>query len=610
MSNNAIIRPIVPQFFTKVNPTEEGGSQMSDAPSTKTASLENLTPMTDRPNQPSSGALFRFIPGLALFRDYQRQWLVGDALAGVSASVVMIPSMIAYARLMGLPIQNSLYAALVPLVVYPFFCSSRQMIVGPDIAICLLIVSVTAPLAEGDSRRAAVLASALGVMSGLFLLLGSRVKLGKVADFLSKPVLVGYMTGAALILVASQLSGLLGVTLVHNDFFPRVFEAAGKMDQTHLPTLVLGLSLLVLLFGLRRLAPLIPGPLVACLVAIAASVLFHLEQHGVEVVGKFSSGLPGFAVPLVGWHELHSLLPAAVGIAFLAYTEGVLLARAFAEKNGCEISANQELTALGMANFCNGFFQGFSVTGSQSRTTLNDAAGAKTQMSSLAGALSMAVFMVFLTPALAHLPIVALAAILIYGGSRLVEFDAMKRIYRYYPTAAGIAALTTAGVLAAGVVAGILLGVVLSLFGLINRISHPPDAVLREVPGHGFHDVGPAVGETVPGLLAYRFYAPLLFSNAGYFAERVHALIAAAREPVRWFLLDAQAITDIDVTAVEMLHSLRQELKQKGIALKFAHANRPLRELLETTGLALEIGQESFYGSVHECVEAFSSAKF
>ena len=303
-------------------------------------------------------------------------------------------------------------------------------------------------------------------------------------------------------------------------------------------------------------------------------------------------------------------MPAAIGIAFLAYTEGILLARAFAAKNGYDIAPNQELAALGAANLCNGFFQGFPVTGSQSRTTINDGAGGKTQMASLVMAACVALFMFYLTPILAHLPEAALAAILLYGGWTLVEFQAMKRIYRHYPAAAAIAALTTLGVLAAGVVAGILLGVLLSLLTLINRISHPADAVLREVPGHGFHDVGQAAGQTLPGLLAYRFYAPLLFSNCAYFSEHVHSLVAAAPAPVRWLLLDAQAITDIDVTAAEMLHSLHQELKDKGVCLKIAHANPPLLAILECTGLAREIGRESFFPSVHECVAAFSKAKF
>jgi SulP family sulfate permease len=510
---------------------------------------------------------------------------------------------------MGMPPQIGLFAALVPLLVYPLFCSSPQVIVGPDIAICLLIVNAVAPLAGNDGARAAELASVLAALSGLFLLLASRANLGKVADFLSKPVLVGYMTGAALILMASQLSAFLGFPLTHNDFFPRIIEACGKMGQARPPTIILGLGLLVLLLVLRRFGPKVPAALVVCVVAIAASDALGLPEQGVAVVGRFPGGLPRLTMPAFDWRDIQGLLPAAIGISFLAYTEGALLARAFADMNGYEVASNQELAALGAANLCNGLFQGFAVTGSQSRTAINDAAGGKTQLASFVMAASTALFLLFLTPLLAGLPLVALGAILIYGGWRLVEFDAMKRIYRYYPASAAVAAVTTLGVLAAGVVTGILLGVVLSLLGLIKRISHPPDAVLRELPGHGFHDVGQDSGTTEPGLLAYRFYAPLLFSNCSYFAERVHKLIASSPQPVRWFLVDAQAITDIDVTAIEMLQVLCAELSTKGIKMKFAHANRPLRELLERTGLAREIGEESFFASVHECAAAFAAAK-
>jgi SulP family sulfate permease len=541
------------------------------------------------------------------FRGYQRQWLAGDVAAGITGCLVMIPSVIAYARLTGLPPASGLYAALVPLVVYPFFTSSPQVIVGPDIAICLLMVNAIGPLAGKDAARASALAAALSITCGVLLLLASRLKLGKAADFLSKPVLVGYMTGAALILVASQLGGLLGLKLAANDFFPRMLEVFRRWHETHWLTLFFGLGLLALIMALRRWSRKIPVAIIACVAATAISLAFHFEQNGLAVVGGFQGGLPHFEIQRLRWAEVQSLLPAAFGIAFLTYTEGVLLARAFATKNGYEISPNQELGALGAVNLVNGFFQGFPVTGSQSRTTVNDEAGGKTQMASLVMAVCVALFLLFLTPLLAHLPEVSLAAILIFGGWNLVEFAAMQRIYRYYPGAAAIAALTTLGVLAAGVVSGILLGVILSLLTLINRISHPPDAVLRELPGHGFHDVGETAGQTVPGLLVYRFYAPLLFSNCGYFSERVHSLIAASTPPVRWLLLDAQAVTDIDVTAAEMLHALHLELNGKGIALKIAHANRPLRELLDRTGLESEIGDASFFPSVHECVTAFRS---
>jgi SulP family sulfate permease len=552
----------------------------------------------------------RWVPGLALFRDYRREWLSADLLAGVSVCVVMIPSVIAYAGLMGLPPQHGLYAALVPLLVYPFFGSSRQVIVGPDIAISLLIASAIAPLALSNPSRAPVLAATVAVLSGLLLLLGARARIGAIANFLSKPVLVGYMTGAALILVASQLDKLFGIRLEHNDFFPRLAELAGKLRQAHGPTLLFGLGLLAVIVGLRRGAPKIPPALVIVVTAIAASLALELEGQGVAVVGTFPRGLPGFAFPDADWHEIHTLLPAAIGIALLTYAEGILLARAFATKNGYEVNPNQELSALGVADVCTGLFQGFSVTGSQSRTTINDSAGGKTQVASLVAAVTLILFLLFLTPLIARLPVVALAALLIYGGFTLVEFDVMVRIYRFYPRSALLAALTTLGVLAVGVVPGILVGVALSLLALIDRISNPPDAVLRIVPGDGFHDLGEAgAGETMPGFIAYRFYAPLLFSNASHFVERVRQVVAASPTPVRWFLVDAQAITDIDITAAEALRALNKELQQQGIALKFAHTNRPLRQVLERIGFTSELGRESIFHAVHEAAEAFQAAK-
>ena len=556
------------------------------------------------PSRPS--ARTGYIP--AVFRDYRREWLWHDVTAGVSVCVVMIPSVIAYARLMGLPPECGLYAALVPLLIYPLFASSRQVIVGPDIAISLLMAAAIAPLANGDPMHAAMLAATLALLSGLLLVLGARAGIGAVADFLSKPVLVGYMTGAALILVASQLGGLLGISLKSNDFFPRLVEAAGKVSQANVPTVLVGAALLALLLAMRRFTPKIPAAIVVCVLATVVSLAWRLEDHGVAVVGKFPGGLPAFRFPMPEWHELTGLLPAAIGIALLTYTEGILLARAFGAKNGYEVSPNQELTGLGFGNIGAGLFQGFCITGSQARTTINDSAGGRSQMSSFVAAGMLALFLLFLTPLLEHLPVVALAAVLIHGGISLIELDAMKRIYRFYPRAAVVAALTTAGVLAAGVVPGILVGVVLSLLGLINRMSHPPGAVLREIPGHGFHDLGDAkLGETVPGLIAYRFYAPLIFCNCGHFAQRVRELIMASPVPVQWFLLDAQAITDIDVTAAETIHDLHEEMKGRGIALKIAHANPPFRNLLERIGLAGEIGEGSFFSSVHDCVSAFES---
>jgi SulP family sulfate permease len=455
-----------------------------------------------------------------------------------------------------------------------------------------------------------MLAAMIALLSGLLLLLAARAGLGAIADFLSKPVLVGYMTGAALILMASQLNKFFGIDLGSSDFFPRLLELIRKAKDSHGPTLLLGLICLAVLLILKRLAPKIPGSLIVCVGAVLASLALHLEQKGVAVVGSFPRGLPRLAIPQVTWRELHSLAMASIGIALLTYTEGILLARAFAAKNNYEVSAKQELVALGLADLAAGFFQGFSITGSQARTTINDATGGKTQLSGVIAAITLACFLMFLTPWIAPLPQVALAAVLIFAGFGLVEFGVMARIYRFYPRSAVIAGLTTLSVLVAGVVSGIIFGVALSLLGLIARISHPPDAILTEVPGRGFHDVGVSEGaQTIPGLVAYRFYAPLLFPNASHFVERVRQTIAACPSPPQWFLLDAQAITDIDVTAMEALHALNEELCRQGIALKIAHANPPFRALLSRTGLSVEIGPESFFNSVHECISAFQGKR-
>ncbi len=561
-------------------------------------------------NEPTPSApkplLLRLMPGLGLVGTYQRQWLGPDVLAGLSVCIIMIPSVIAYAGLMGLPPQHGLYAALVPLIIYPLFGSSRQVIVGPDIAISLLIASTILPVTAGDPAGAARLAALLALLTGILLLLGAAARFGAVADFLSRPVLVGYLSGAALILIASQLDKFTGLALKRAEFFPRLIELAANASQVHPTTLVLGIALLSSLALMHRLSSKIPGALVVTVLAIAASRLFDLEHRGVKLVGHFPGGLPLFEFPGVSWGEIHSLLPPAIGIALLTYTEAILLARAFAARNGYDVSSNQELVALGVVDVAVGLFQGFSVTGSQARTTINENSGGKTQLASIVAAVGLALALLFLAPTIAQLPQVALAAILIFAGAHLIEFQGLRQIFRFSKRSALVAVVTSFSVLAAGVVPGIVFGVVLSLVGLIHRISNPPDAVLCEVPGKGFHDLGrPSQTRTLPGLVAYRFYAPLLFSNISHFVERLREIIATGSGPVSWLLLDAQAISEMDVTAAEELQRLCRDLKHEGIELKIAHANRPLREGLQTSGLAAELGPGSFFDSVHECVEAF-----
>jgi SulP family sulfate permease len=547
------------------------------------------------------------LPIVRLFGKGRGKSLRGDVIGGISACVVMIPSVIAYAGLAGLSPANGLYAALVAMLGYAAFASSRQVIAGPDAAITLLVASTVAPLAGGDPARTAALSAATALIVGTIMLIAAWLRLAMIAEFLSKPVLVGYMIGAALILVSTQLEKVFGVKLREHDFFPMVAELARKLPETHVPTFALGIGLLALLGVLRRVAPRVPGALVVFVLGIAASALFDLEALGVKVVGNVPRGLPFPALPVISGADLRDLLPGAIGIALLTFPDGILLARAFASKNGYDIRPTQELRALAAANLAAGLFQGFPVGASQSRTSVNDSAGGRTQLASLVAAAALVLFLLLLTPLLRLLPTVVLGAIVIFAGAQFVDFGQYAQLYRIARLSFVNALLVTLGVLIIGVVPGIVIGIMLSLIVLLGRLARPADAVLQRVPETGsFHDLGDrSATETVPGLIAYRFYAPLVFANADHFMQRIHGLVARSPNPVRCVLVDVQAVTEVDVTAAEMLARLGAELDAQGVHLKFARANRPLREQIVRLGLGEHLNETTVFPSVHAAIEAF-----
>jgi SulP family sulfate permease len=551
----------------------------------------------------------RYIPLIGALRGYKVAWLRADLVAGVSVCVVMIPSVLAYAELAGLPPQHGLYAALAAMIGYALFASSRQVIAGPDAAITLLVAAAIGPLVAGDPSRAASLAALVALLGGAIILLAAVFRVGAVADLLSKSVLVGYMSGAALILVSTQLEKLFGIEVVARGFFPMLWELSTRLDETHRLTLVLGAGFIAILEALRRVSPKIPGALVICVVAVVISLVFDLPSRGVRVVGEVARGLPRPGLPMTSLDDLRTVLPAALAVALLTFPDSILLARAFGAKNRYEIRPNQELVALAVANFAAGLFQGFSVGGSQSRTVINDATGGKSQIVSLVATGLLMAFLLVLTPAIEPLPTVALGAILISGGIHLVEVHAYRTFFRISPGSAGLALIVAASVLIVGVIPAILVGVGLSLCYLLARLSHPTDAVLQEVPGTGrFHDLGAEFqSHTVPGLIAYRFYAPLLFPNAEHFARRIRSLVAQSRQPVKWVLVDVQAVTEIDVSGAEVIQLLAEDLAAQGVALRFARANRPLREVVERLGLGEHLPKEWLFPSVHAAVEAFRS---
>ncbi|MBL8419241.1 MAG: SulP family inorganic anion transporter [Dechloromonas sp.] len=547
------------------------------------------------------------LPLLATLRDYRLAWLSKDAIAGLSACIVSIPSVIAYAELVHLPAITGLYAALAAAIGYALFSSSRHVIAGPDAAIGLLAGSAILPLSGGDPARIVMLAAVLSLLSGAVLILAARLKLGVIADLLSRPVLIGYLNGASLVLIATQLGKMFGIKTEGEEFFEIVLTVIEQLPETHLPTFAFGVVLVGVLVALARWLPRVPGALALCTVAIAITFALDLGSHGVALVGEVPSGLPHLSIPKLRWADIAALAPAAVAIAFLAFSDGILLAQTFAEKNGYEVNPNRELVALGSANILAGLWQGFPVSASQSRTSIVDSTGGKSQVAQLVLAAGLLLFLFFLTGLIALLPKVALGAILIVTAIGMLEVASLSALYKVDRIEFAIGMGVTLAILIAGVVPGIILGLLLSLIAVLVEISRPDDAVLRRLKSDGkfHHCAEDDEAESVPGLLIYRLYAPLIFANARHVMTRIRTLVDEADPPVKWLVIDAQAIHDMDVTAAQRFAELHQELADEGVDVKIADAPRPFREELALVGLSEEIGSQDFYASVKKAAEAF-----
>ena len=518
------------------------------------------------------------MPGLGVFTRYDRSWLRSDLGAGLSVAAIALPVGIAYADLAGVPAVIGMYSAIFPLLAYALFGSSRQLMTGPDAATCIIVAASLGPLAGGDAERYLALMVALTLMTGLLFVIAGFTRLGFIANFLSQPILTGYLNGIALIIIAGQLQKLFGYPGKAGEFFPKLTEFIGQLDQSHLPTLVLGLGLLTLLIILRRIAPRLPAALVVVIAGIAAVTTLGLDQEGVAVLGNVPAGLPSLHIATFEPTVFRTLLRDAAGIALVSFTSGVLTAKSFARRNRYEIDANQELIAFGTCNIAAGLAQGFPVTGADSRTAVNNAMGGKTQLVGVVAAGSMLLILFFLTEPLGYVPTAALAAVIMVSAVGLFDFKELRNLYAVSYRELLLSVGTTLGVLILGVLPGVLLAVALSLFWLLKVVSRPQDGVLGRVPGiKGFHNLADfPEGTTIPGLLLYRFDANLVFFNADYFRDRIRAAIAAAKTPVERVVVDASSINVIDITALQKVDELREELAARGIVLATARAKRNL----------------------------------
>ena len=545
------------------------------------------------------------MPGLRLLRTYRREWLASDLIAGVSVAAVALPIGIAYARLAGFPPVVGIYSCILPVVAYALFGSSRQLIVNPDAAACAIVAATLAPMAAGDAARYADLSIALTLFTGLLCIAGGIAGLGVIANFLSRPILTGYLNGIALGIIAGQLGTLLGFKVPSAGFFRTLAQVASRLKETHAATLAVGLALFVLLRAFKHLAPRVPAPLVAAVLGIGAAYALGLDRQGVAVVGPVPAGFPTPHVPVIHTRDLWPLIDGACGIVLVSFCSMMTTARGFAAKNGYAINANQDMIALGVCDLASGFTRGFVVSGADSRTAVADSAGGKTQVTALVAAAVMAVVLLFLTAPLAYLPTTVLAAILISSALSLFDFASLRGYYRISKPEFRHAVVAMIGVMTVGVLPGVLVAVGLALLRLLRQASRPHDAVLGRVEGkHDAYGVGGEDGTTIPGLLIYRFDSSLLFFNADYFKDRVLALSDAAGTP-QWLLFDAESVPVLDVTGAEILEALRTELARRGTVLAIARAKGLFRVMLQRTGVAERIGTERFFPTVHAGVQAF-----
>jgi high affinity sulfate transporter 1 len=522
------------------------------------------------------------MPGLEIFSRYDRSWLRSDLGAGLSVAAIALPVGIAYADLAGVPAVIGMYSAIFPLLAYVLFGSSRQLMTGPDAATCIIVAASLGPLAGGDPERYLALMVILTLITGILYVVAGLSRLGFIANFLSQPILTGYLNGIALIIIAGQLQKLFGYSGEAEEFFPKLTEFIDKLDDSHLPTLALGLALLTILIILRRIAPKLPAALIVVVVGIAVVVALGLDQNGVAVLGNVPAGLPSLHIAAFELGAFKALLGDAAGIALVSFTSGVLTAKSFARRNRYEIDANQELIAFGACNIASGLAQGFPVTGADSRTAVNNAMGGKTQLVGIVAAASMLLILFFLTEPLGYVPSAALAAVIMVSAVGLFDFNELRNLYEMSHRELLLSVGTTLGVLILGVLPGVLLAVGLSLFWLLTVASRPHDGVLGRVKGiKGFHNLSDfPEATTIPGLILYRFDANLVFFNADYFRDRVRAAIVASKTPVEWVVVDASSVNVVDITALQKFDELREELAAQGIVLATACVKQSLWRFL------------------------------
>lgn len=551
----------------------------------------------------------RWLPGLQLLRNYPLKWLPRDLLAGLVLTAMLVPVGIAYAQASGVPGIYGLYATIVPLLAYALFGPSRFLVIGPDSALVAIILAVVLPLSGGDPMRAITLASAMALVSGLVCTAAGLFRLGFITELLSKPIRYGYMNGIALTVLISQTPKLFGVSLDSNGPLSDtlgLFSALAN-GSFNAPALAIGAGSLAIILLLKRFDR-VPGILIAVVLATLAAWWFSLEaHHGVTVVGSLPQGLPGFALPLIGLDDIKAVLIGGFAVALVSFADTSVLSRTYAARTRTVVDPNQEMIGLGVANLATGLFQGIPISSSSSRTPVAEAAGARSQLTGVFGALGVGLLLLVAPDLLRHLPESALAAVVIAAAIGLFEFSDLRRIYRIQQWEFWLSMVCFIGVVVFGAVPGIGLAVVIAVIEFLWDGWRPHYAVLGRVDGiRGYHDVSRYPhARRVPGLVLFRWDAPLFFANAEQFQHCVLEAIDQSPERVRRIVIAAEPVTSVDVTSADMLIELEQQLRAAGIELRFAEMKDPVKDKLQRLEVLARIGNEIFQPTVGAAVDVY-----
>ncbi|EPK7882948.1 SulP family inorganic anion transporter [Pseudomonas aeruginosa] len=550
--------------------------------------------------------LARWVPGLDSLLHYRRAWFRPDVQAGLSVAAIQIPTAIAYAQIAGFPPQVGLYACILPMLIYALIGSSRQLMVGPDAATAAMVAAAITPLAAGDPQRLVDLSMIVAIMVGLFSIVAGLARAGFIASFLSRPILVGYLNAIGLSLLVGQLGKLFGYEAATSGFVAGILALLENLLHIHWPTLILGSLSLLLMVLLPRRFPQLPGALCGVLLASLAAALLGLDRYGVELLGEVPAGLPQLSWPQTSLEELKSLLRDATGITVVSFCSAMLTARSFAARHGYSINANHEFVALGLANIGAGVSQGFAISGADSRTAVNDMVGGKTQLVGVVAALVIAATLLLLNKPLGWVPMPALGAVLLLAGWGLIDVQALKGFWKLSRFEFSLCLLTTVGVLSVGVLPGIFVAVSIAVLRLLYYTYRPSDAVLGWMHGiDGQVELAKyPQATTLPGLVIYRFDAPLLFFNADYFKQRVLAVVDGSERP-NAVLLNAEAMTNLDISGLATLHEVQQILKAQGVHLSLARVTGQTLDLLQRSSMLGEIKPPLVFSSVRSGVSAY-----